>query len=229
MLSSLFSVLAFLAFVSSSVARPVLQRRDPSFFTKGPYSLPPLDFAYDALQPVISEEIMKLHYLKHHNTYIEKLNNGISVEFNGGGFINHSLFWKNLAPPNTTKPNSNSALVKAIKKKWGTLDKFYDEFTTEGLGVQGSGWVWLVKNKHGRLEIVTRENQKPILEPNVPIVGVDVWEHGYYLQYKNDRKGYLTAIWKAINWDLSSRRYDAKVDFKPAGFKPEWLMASFGF
>jgi Fe-Mn family superoxide dismutase len=163
-----------------------------------------------ALEPVISKQIMELHHSKHHQTYITNLNaalaaqatatqtNDVSqlislqqkIKFNGGGHINHSLFWKNLTPPNSKEADIDSVaptLKVAIVERWGSVDKFVDTFKTTLLAIQGSGWGWLVSKAgpKGRLEIVTTKDQDPIPEPDVPLFGVDMWEHAYYLQVRS--------------------------------------------
>jgi len=172
---------------------------------------------------------MTLHHGKHHNSYVTNLNDAVSklsaaiaakdltsaialqaaVNFNGGGHINHSLFWKNLAPKDSeqTKLVDGTPLAEAIKKKWGTTEGFITAFNARLGQLQGSGWGWLVKNEDGSVEIVVKANQDPITAPQLPLIGVDAWEHGYYLQYKNDRPGYIKAIWQVINWEEASRRY----------------------
>ncbi|KAF8597559.1 manganese and iron superoxide dismutase [Ceratobasidium sp. AG-I] len=153
-------------------------------------TLPDLPYAYNALEPYISEEIMTLHHKKHHQTYVNGYNAialQAAIKFNGGGHINHSLFWKNLAPASGAggklKPGP---LQDAIIRDFGSFDNFKKEFNAAALGVQGSGWGWLVLNtSNKRLDIITTANQDPVLPPNVPLFGVDMWEHAFYLQYKN--------------------------------------------
>jgi Fe-Mn family superoxide dismutase len=171
-----------------------------------PYSLPPLPYAYDALEPHISAQIMELHHGKHHQAYVTNLNAALAshvsavaagdvaaqialqqaIKFNGGGHINHSLFWKNLAPPGTeeTNPAVAKELVSAIEKKWGSLESFKKAFSAALLAIQGSGWGWLVKEagNGAGLRIVTTKDQDPVVGGDVPIFGVDMWEHAYYLQ-----------------------------------------------
>ncbi|KAI7859573.1 Manganese/iron superoxide dismutase [Circinella umbellata] len=191
-------------------------------------TLPDLPYGYDALEPYINSEIMKLHHSKHHQTYVnaynaaeEKLQNSFqggnltelialqtAIKFNGGGHINHSLFWQNLAPKSNgggEKPTGE--LLKAIETKWGSFDEFIAKFNAASAGVQGSGWGWLGYNKESKqLEIATTPNQDPLLGL-VPLLGVDVWEHAYYLQYKNVRPDYLKAIWEVINWKTVAERF----------------------
>ncbi|KAJ1301339.1 hypothetical protein OPQ81_003739 [Rhizoctonia solani] len=202
--------------------------------------LPELPYAYNALEPYISEEIMTLHHKKHHQTYVNAYNAAAeslskllddaspqaarqqialqsAIKFNGGGHINHSLFWKNLAPAGKTglKPDGTGLetpnLAQAIKENWkegeNSFEAFKKEFNAAALGIQGSGWAWLVLNfKKERLEIITTPNQDPVLPPYIPLFGVDMWEHAFYLQYKNVKPDYLAAIWNVINFHEAERR-----------------------
>ncbi|KAI0274538.1 manganese superoxide dismutase [Russula aff. rugulosa BPL654] len=195
----------------------------------GQHTLPPLPYAYNALEPYISRQIMELHHKKHHQTYVNALNAAeqayaktttpkerialqAALKFNGGGHINHSLFWKNLAPSATENKGhggalQNGRLKEAIVERWGSLDKFTKEFNTTTAGIQGSGWGWLGYDPSSRkLEIVTTANQDPLLS-HVPIIGVDVWEHAFYLQYLNVKADYLNAIWQVIDFTEAERRY----------------------
>ncbi|KAJ9195982.1 hypothetical protein DTO166G4_494 [Paecilomyces variotii] len=199
------------------------------------YTLPPLPYGYNALEPVISQQIMELHHKKHHQTYINNLNAALAsqaaatqandvpqlislqqkIKFNGGGHINHSLFWKNLTPPGTKEANIDVAptLKNAIVSRWGSEKAFTDAFNAALLGIQGSGWGWLVANKPGgKLEIITTHDQDPVTSPDIPIFGVDMWEHAYYLQYLNNKAGYVEGIWKIINWATAEERYKKGVD-----------------
>lgn len=194
------------------------------------YKLPELPYDFNALEPVISAEIMTLHYTKHHAGYVTNLNkameqlaeaeqkNDISaqialqpaIKFNGGGDINHSIFWTNLAPVSKgggTPPEG--ALAKAIDHDFGSLDKFIELLSNKAVAIQGSGWGWLGYNKvNGRLEIATCDNQDPlVLKGLVPLLGIDVWEHAYYLQYKNVRADYVKGIWRIVNWKNVAERY----------------------
>jgi Fe-Mn family superoxide dismutase len=167
------------------------------------YTLPALPYAYDALEPHISAQIMELHHSKHHAAYVANLNNALqshvvavtssdiasqialqaAIKFNGGGHINHSLFWHNLAPAGSdeAKADAAPALTAEIQRTWGSLDAFKKAFSTTLLGIQGSGWGWLVKDGSG-LRIVTTKDQDPVVGGEVPVLGVDMWEHAYYLQ-----------------------------------------------
>jgi Fe-Mn family superoxide dismutase len=194
------------------------------------YKLPDLGYDFNALEPVISAEIMMLHYSKHHATYVANLNKALeqlaeaeqkndlpaqialqsAIKFNGGGHINHSIFWTNLAPVSKgggTPPEGSFA--KALDIEFGSLDKFIETFSAKTVGIQGSGWGWLGYNKgNHRLEIATCDNQDPLTIKNlVPLLGIDVWEHAYYLQYKNVRPDYVKSIWKVVNWKNVAERY----------------------
>ncbi|KAI0721463.1 manganese superoxide dismutase [Fomitopsis betulina] len=195
----------------------------------GQHQLPDLPYAYDALEPFISRQIMELHHKKHHQTYVTALNAAeqayaktsspkerialqAALKFNGGGHINHSLFWKNLAPP-ASETRGNGGVLKdgplktAILETFGSFDQFKKEFNTVTAGIQGSGWGWLGVNPQSkRLELATTANQDPLLTL-VPVIGVDVWEHAFYLQYLNVKVDYLNAIWSVINFDEAEKRY----------------------
>ncbi|KAH9934452.1 manganese superoxide dismutase [Epithele typhae] len=191
--------------------------------------LPDLPYPYDALEPFISKQIMELHHKKHHQTYVNSLNAAeqayakasspkerialqAALRFNGGGHINHSLFWKNLAPASSEGKGNGGALrdgplKDAIAKQFGSYEAFVKEFNTTTASIQGSGWGWLGYNPATKvIEITTTANQDPLLT-HVPIIGVDVWEHAFYLQYLNVKVDYLNAIWKVINFDEAEKRY----------------------
>lgn len=193
------------------------------------YSLPGLPYAYDALEPYISAQIMELHHKKHHQAYINNLNaakmehvkalagNDVKkqlelqqvIKFNGGGHINHSLFWRNLSPANSpdASPAAAPKLIEAIIRTWGSYDKFKDGFSSQLLKLQGSGWGWLSRNCMGTLVIVVTKDQDPVLGGGTPLIGVDMWEHAYYLQYYNDRAAYVKGIWSIINWKTAEERF----------------------
>lgn len=195
------------------------------------YNLPDLAFEYDALGKYISAEIMELHHKKHHQTYIDKLNAALdsapslkersletllsdidnlpidvqaAIRNNGGGHYNHSLFWQWLSPDGGGEPSGK--LHKEIENKFGSYQKFVDEFTTKALSVFGSGWVWLQSD----MEIITTPNQdSPIMQgKKEPILGLDVWEHAYYIDYKNKRDDYVAAWWNVVDWGRVSRILD---------------------
>lgn len=195
------------------------------------YTLPQLDYSYDALEDSISAEIMELHYDKHHRTYVDKLNTALekapefqdkelvellanldalpeeirtAVRNNGGGHYNHSLFWKVMSPDGGGKPSGE--LLEDIEEAYGSFDEFVEEFSDKAAGVFGSGWVWLMPD----MSILTSPNQdSPIMEGGPePILGLDVWEHAYYLDYKNKRPEYIDAWWNVVNWDEVARRLE---------------------
>ncbi|KAL5334900.1 Manganese/iron superoxide dismutase [Aspergillus crustosus] len=196
------------------------------------YTLPPLPYAYDALEPIISSQIMTLHHQKHHQAYITNLNAALSaqftalasnnipdlislqqrIKFNGGGHINHSLFWENLAPYNSpaTEISAVAPVLKgALEKQFGSVEEFLKTFKATLLAIQGSGWGWLVADisgGSGKLEIVTTKDQDPVIG-KVPVLGIDMWEHAYYLQYLNNKVGYVEGVWKVVNWEVAEERY----------------------
>jgi len=201
------------------------------------FELPKLDYPNNALEPHIDAMTMEIHHDRHHNTYTTNLNNAIkdtalegksiedilsnlsavpenirgAVNFNGGGFDNHCIFWKNMKPNGGGEPSG--PLADAIKKAFGDFAKFKDEFTKAAVGVQGSGWGWLVTKKgSGTVSIKAMPNQtSPRTEGLTPLLGVDVWEHAYYLKYQNKRPDYVGAWWNTINWtDVAARFAAAK-------------------
>lgn len=192
------------------------------------FELPQLPYELDALEPVISKEIMNLHYNKHHKAYVDNLNKALesyekaekeediaaqialqqAIKFNGGGHVNHSIFWTNLAPKGKGGAPSGE-LAAAIDQEFGSVQNFIEQFNAKTAAIQGSGWGWLGYNKaKKRLEIVTCDNQDPLSTKGlVPLLGIDVWEHAYYLQYKNVRADYLKAIWDVVNWGNVAERF----------------------
>lgn len=187
------------------------------------YQLPTLPYDFNELEPVISAEIMELHYSKHHKAYVTNLNAALekyheaetkndvaqmislqaAIKFNGGGHINHSIFWTILMPPSqVTQEGPRGDLAKMIDRDFGSFDLFKEKLSNASVGIQGSGWGWLGYNKgQKRLEIATCANQDPLSAQGlIPLLGIDVWEHAYYLQYKNVRAEYVKALWKIFNW-----------------------------
>lgn len=196
------------------------------------YELPKLDYAYDALGKYISKDIMELHHSKHHQAYVDKLNAALdsapalkerpleslltdvnnlpeavqaAIRNNGGGHLNHTLFWEWMSPDGGGEPTG--VLASQLIEKYGSFQGFVDEFTKQALGVFGSGWTWLQPN----LEITTSPNQdNPIMRGHEPpILGLDVWEHAYYLDYKNKRPDYVDAWWHVVNWPLVESKYSS--------------------
>jgi len=187
------------------------------------HTLPDLPYDFNALEPVISAEIMTLHYTKHHATYVNNLNvaeeklaeaqakGNLSaalalqpaLRFNGGGHINHSIFWTNLCAKTGGGEPPRGDLLDAIKRDFGSFKAFQEQMSAASVAVQGSGWGWLGYNPTAhKLQIATCPNQDPLQATTglVPLLGIDVWEHAYYLQYKNVRPDYVKAIWNVINW-----------------------------
>ena len=198
------------------------------------YTLPDLPYGYDALEPYIDVETMHLHHDKHHNTYVTNLNAAIekypelgeqsieelvtnlnevpedirtAVRNNGGGHANHSFFWKIMAPNAGGEPTG--AIKEAIDQAFGSFEKMKEEFKTAATGRFGSGWAWLVLN-NGKLEITSTANQdSPLTDGKTPIIGLDVWEHAYYLKYKNVRPDYIAAFLDVVNWDQANENLAA--------------------
>lgn len=197
------------------------------------YQLPQLEYDYQALGKYISGDIMRLHHSKHHQTYVDKLNAALesvpesmqqpdvnqlianlgvlpesartAVRNNGGGHYNHSLFWQWLSPSGGGEPSGD--LASAISSRYGNFQSFVDEFTSQSLEVFGSGWCWLMPD----MDIITTPDQdNPLmLGLGEPILGLDVWEHAYYLDYKNQRDDYVAAWWNVVNWQFVEQRFDS--------------------
>jgi len=200
------------------------------------FELPKLPYAYDALEPHIDARTMEIHHTKHHNAYITKLNGAVEktpelagksveellsdlnaipeavrgvVRNHGGGTFNHNLFWQIMGPKAGGAPGGE--LAKAIDAAFGSFDAFRDEFTNAATTVFGSGWAWLVR-KDGVLAVVSSANQdSPLSSGMTPILGIDVWEHAYYLNYQNRRPDYVTAWWNAVNWDAVAEKFSANM------------------
>jgi superoxide dismutase, Fe-Mn family len=201
------------------------------------YELPPLPYPFDALEPHIDAKTMEIHHDKHHQAYITNANNALKdypqlaakpveeliadlsavpeairtvVRNNAGGHANHSFFWLILGPNAGGSPKGK--LADAITSTFGSFDQFKEKFQAAGAGRFGSGWAWLVINKAGSLEITSTPNQdSPIMDGLKPVLGVDVWEHSYYLKYQNRRPDYLKAVWNVINWDAVGKYFEAKA------------------
>ncbi len=193
-----------------------------------PYQLPDLPYDFSALEPVISSAIMELHYKKHHQAYVTNLNGALekyhdaekkqeigamialqaAIRFNGGGHLNHTLFWKGLAPKGSGGAPSGS-LLKQIEKDFGSLAEMETRLDGATVAIQGSGWGWLGYHPIAkRLEIAVTANQDPLSTLGlVPLIGIDVWEHAYYLQYKNVRADYVKAIHQIFNWKEVEKRF----------------------
>jgi len=198
-----------------------------------PFALPDLGYATDALEPHIDARTMEIHHDKHHAAYTTNLNKALEshpelqkktveqlvadlnaipeairgvVRNNGGGYLNHNLFWEIMAPGGAKAPQGD--LAKAIDAAFGTFDEFKTKLQAAAQGQFGSGWGWLCKDAAGKLSIMATPNQDtPLMQGKTPILGVDVWEHAYYLKYQNRRPDYLTAWWNVVNWDAVAKRY----------------------
>ena len=199
------------------------------------HELPALTYPKDALEPHLDAQTMEIHHGKHHAAYVANLNKALAgkadlenkpieelirnmdaipadirgpVRNNGGGHANHSMFWKIIGPKAGGAPSGK--LAEDITATFGGFDKFKEQFEAGGLGRFGSGWVWLIVNKAGKLEIVSTPNQdSPIMDGNRPVLGCDVWEHAYYLRYQNRRADYLKAWWNVVNWAEVAKYYEA--------------------
>ena len=199
------------------------------------FTLPALPYASNALEPHIDSRTMEIHHGKHHNAYVTNLNNAVAgkpevslsiedickniskypapVRNNGGGHYNHSLFWTVMAPNAGGVPTG--ALADAITSAFGNFDEFKTKFAAAGVGRFGSGWAWLIKDGSGKLQITSTPNQdNPLMDvaevKGTPILGLDVWEHAYYLNYQNRRPDYITAFWNVVNWNEVAKRFAAK-------------------
>ena len=202
----------------------------------GKYELPKVLYSYDALEPHIDARTMEIHHTKHHQTYTDKLNAALdkcppeiqekdiveilsdlnqipaeqksAINFNGGGFDNHRIFWNNMKPNGGGEPNG--AIADAINASFGSFATFKEKFSSTTALIQGSGWGWLVYNPStSKVEYKSMQNQtSPRTEGLIPLLGCDVWEHAYYLKYQNKRPDYIAAWWNVINWDDVSQRFD---------------------
>ena len=198
------------------------------------YELPPLPYDYNALEPYIDEQTMHLHHDKHHAAYVTNLNNALkdrsdhpdvsaeelvrrlhevpedirtAVRNNGGGHVNHTMFWQIMKPNGGGEPTG--ALASAIQDAFGSFDAFKAAFNDAGVKRFGSGWAWLVLDRNGKLSVTSTANQdNPQTDGLHPVMGNDVWEHAYYLKYQNRRPDYLNAWWNVVNWDEVARRYE---------------------
>lgn len=212
-----------------------------SLHVSAQYTQAPLPYGYDALEPHIDARTMEIHYTKHHKAYVDNLNkavaenNGYSnltpfqlmkkitaatpaaIRNNGGGHWNHTFFWNILGPNKGGQPTG--PLAEAIMKDFGSLDKFREEFNKAATTRFGSGWAWLVLTPAKKLEVVSTPNQdNPLMalaeKKGMPIIGLDVWEHAYYLKYQNKRPEYIAAFWNALNWDAAAKNYQEALGMK---------------
>ncbi|WP_461641739.1 superoxide dismutase [Labilibaculum euxinus] len=196
------------------------------------FELPKLPYAYDALEPHIDARTMEIHHSKHHAGYTNNLNaaiagtdieeqsiedilaniskQSVAVRNNGGGFFNHDLFWQVMSPKGGGKPSGS--LLAAIEKDFGSFDSFKEEFSKAAATRFGSGWAWLVKQSNGKLVVSSTPNQdNPLMDvaevKGTPILGLDVWEHAYYLKFQNKRPDYISEFWNVINWEEVAKRF----------------------
>lgn len=213
-----------------------IKAADPAPAPTGPFTLPKLPYAYDALEPHIDAKTMEIHHSKHHQAYVTNLNKAVAgqanlpkseidlirdldklpenirgvVRNNGGGHVNHTLFWQIMKKGGGGEPKGE--LRKRLDSMFGSFEQFKKEFTQAATITFGSGWAWLSVNKQG-VNDLTLENlpnqDSPYLRGQIPILGLDVWEHAYYLKYQNRRPEYIAAFWNVVNWDEVSARYDA--------------------
>ena len=197
------------------------------------FELPELGYEYDALEPYIDEKTMEIHFSKHHAGYVKKLNAAVegtelagksieeilgniesvdeqirtAVINNGGGHANHSLFWQIMGPGKGGKPSGK--LKRAIDRTFGSFDSFKEKFSEIAIGRFGSGWAWIVVNSDGELEVYSTANQdSPLMDSKTPILGLDVWEHAYYLKYQNKRDEYVKAFWNVVDWERVGENYE---------------------
>ena len=201
------------------------------------YELPPLPYDYNALEPTIDEETMHLHHEKHHNTYVTNLNSALeqypdvdpgdinellvnlnnvpedirrAVRNNGGGHANHAMFWQIMSPNGGGEPVGD--LADAINQSFGSFESFKEQWAAAAApgAIFGSGWAWLIASPDGSVSIDTTPNQdNPLMEGKLPVIGLDVWEHAYYLSYRNRRPEYIDNWWNVVNWEEAERRYQA--------------------
>lgn len=199
-----------------------------------PFKLPELGFPYNALEPHIDAQTMEIHYTKHHQAYVNNLNAALekhaafqnkeledllsslsdlptevqtAVRNNGGGHLNHTMFWQWLKPGGSKEPSGK--LAEEIRTTFGAFDTFKEQFAQAATSRFGSGWAWLVTDRGGKLKVYSTANQDaPVMEGNRPILGLDVWEHAYYLKYQNRRPDYIKALWNVVNWDAAARAFE---------------------
>lgn len=225
------------ALAQTPVAKPAAGAAGSTAAPTGPFTLPPLPYAVDALEPYIDAQTMTIHHDKHHAAYVANLNKAVAgkpelekkfleelltsldqlppdvakaVRNQGGGHINHSQFWTSLSKTGARAPSAE--LAKAIAQRWNTFEAFRAEFDAAAMSVFGSGWAWLTLDAKHNLEILTLPNQdSPIMSGRTPLLGLDVWEHAYYLKYQNRRADYVAAFAQVVDWDVITARYVAEA------------------
>ena len=228
LLLSTLSIICFITLMPTFIAKS-------NSLKDSQFELKPLPYAYDALEPYIDKETMMLHHDKHEKAYLDNLNKAVAkypelykkglegilkdlnsvpedvretVKNNAGGVYNHDFFWSVMSPEKDTKPKGD--LLKAINKDFGSFDEFKSKFKDAALGRFGSGWAWLVINKDGNLSVISTANQdSPISQGLTPILGIDVWEHAYYLKYQNKRSDYIDNWWNVVNWKQVDANYSS--------------------
>lgn len=228
LLSLALTIISFIGILPNAIASGQPQNNE------GKFVLIPLPYSYDALEPYIDAKTMEIHHNKHEQAYVDNLNKAIanyaelysktteqmlknlddiptdirqSVINNAGGVYNHEFFWSIMSPKHDQSPSGN--LLKAIDSTFGSFDEFKKLFTEAALSVFGSGWAWLVKDSNNKLSIITTANQNsPISNNLTPIIGLDVWEHAYYLKYQNRRKEYIDNWWHVVNWEQAEKNYN---------------------
>jgi superoxide dismutase, Fe-Mn family len=227
-----FTVLALVLF-SAAIFTPMVKTNADTAAKEAAFKLPPLPYGYDALEPYIDAQTMTIHHQKHHAAYVDNLNKAIdkhpelkgksleellmnlnklpedireAVRNNGGGHYNHSFFWTIMGKNKSGEPKGK--LKTDIDKSFGSFENFKKAFKEAALGRFGSGWAWLIKDSSGALKIISTPNQDtPIMEGIKPVLGLDVWEHAYYLKYQNKRGDYIDAWWNVVNWDEIEKYY----------------------
>lgn len=241
-LSALFSTRLLLSVFAAAPLFGLMAQDAPV----GPYVLPPLPYANDALEPSVDAETMGIHHDKHHQGYVTNANKiladhpelakmspedliqmlddvpdeiRIGLRNNAGGHVNHSLFWLVMTPDGAGKPSG--ALAEAIDEKFGSFENFQKEFDAAAMTRFGSGWAWLVWDGDGLAVTSTANQDNPLMENQVPLLGLDVWEHAYYLKYQNRRADYTTNWWKIVNWDQVSKYFEAAKKGDEVRYTPE--------
>ncbi|GAC1470608.1 MAG: superoxide dismutase [Chamaesiphon sp.] len=224
-------------FSSAWAAQPTEESKIQQTGKTETFQLPPLPYDYKALEPHIDASTMRFHHDKHHAAYVKNLNAAVdkypqlksksaeellaelnslpedirtTVRNNGGGHVNHTMYWEIMSPNGGGEPKG--AIADAIKQTFGTFDNFKKQFNEAGNKRFGSGWAWLVRTKDGKLMVLSTANQdSPLMEHSYPIMGNDVWEHAYYLKYQNRRGDYLNAWWNVVNWDEINKRFQKAI------------------
>lgn len=226
-------LLSFSGFTEKISGFATINKNERRIDTMGKYELPKLPYEFNALEPYIDAQTMEIHHDKHHGTYVSKLNDAITgtdmekisleellkfvsqrpvaVRNNGGGHYNHSFFWEIMKPNGGGKPSG--ALNSALESEFGTFEDFKKKFSEAAVTRFGSGWAWLIVGTDGKLKVTSTPNQdNPLMDvvdvQGIPVLGLDVWEHAYYLKYQNRRPEYIDSFWNVVNWEAVSSRYE---------------------